>query len=158
MTEIFTIGHSNLKADAFLDLAKGAGINMIVDVRSKPSSRFPHFGRDNFIRLVRPAGIDYLWGGRVLGGLNPIEPENPMFVEKMDKIISIAQEEGRKVALMCSEGNPCECHRAGKCTAWLHKHHPDIKISHVVKGGEILSNEQVLPGVKSFLRWPSLSY
>jgi hypothetical protein len=40
--DLLTIGHSNLPADAFMALVRGAGVTAIADVRSVPfSRRFP---------------------------------------------------------------------------------------------------------------------
>ena len=47
--EVFTIGHSNHTPERFLELLHQHKITMLVDVRSKPQSRFPHFQRDNLI-------------------------------------------------------------------------------------------------------------
>ena len=70
--EVLTIGHSNHGPDKFLSLLKQHSVTMIIDVRSKPTSRFPHFARDNLIRLVRSNEIDYRYGGNVLGGMGNI--------------------------------------------------------------------------------------
>jgi hypothetical protein len=60
--EVFTIGHSNHSADKFTGLLKQHGITMLVDVRSKPRSRFSQFQRDNLIELMRKANVTYLYG------------------------------------------------------------------------------------------------
>lgn len=67
--EVWTIGHSNHSFEKFLGLLQQHKISMLVDVRSRPSSRFTHFIRDNLIRGVRENGIDYRYGGNVLGGM-----------------------------------------------------------------------------------------
>jgi uncharacterized protein (DUF488 family) len=155
--ELFTIGHSNLKWNDFLALLKAAGITLLIDVRSKPSSRWPQFQRDNLAKGVRSEGIEYLWGGRFLGGMNPIPPTEEMFVAKMEAILDKVKN-GEKIALMCSEGKPCECHRAGKLTAWVAKYRPDVKVTHILRNGEIATQEAIAPTVKDFLRWPELDY
>src|SRR5436305_1376257 len=60
MTSIFTIGHSTHEPDAFLALLRGAGIELLVDVRRFPSSRrFPWFGRAELERSLRETGVGY---------------------------------------------------------------------------------------------------
>ena len=44
---IFTVGHSNHSLDMFIDLLKSHKIDVVVDVRSKPFSRFsPQFNTE----------------------------------------------------------------------------------------------------------------
>ena len=38
--DLFSIGHSNIPADRFLAMLRGAGVNAVADVRSVPFSRF----------------------------------------------------------------------------------------------------------------------
>lgn len=134
--ELFTIGHSNHSADKFLKLVKDAGITMLVDVRSKPNSRFPHFKRDNLIQMVRANGVDYRWGGQVLGGLAHYGVEHGMFKAKMDAVLALGVD--HKVALLCSEGKPCECHRAGKLTAYMLREKPTFACTHILPDGALV--------------------
>ena len=43
--EILTVGHSNHEEAAFLELLRGAGVELLVDVRANPRSRYPQFNR-----------------------------------------------------------------------------------------------------------------
>ena len=66
---IFTIGHSTLALESFLDLLKKAGVTAVADVRSAPfSRRLPHFSRDNFRASLKKIGIKYVFLGKELGG------------------------------------------------------------------------------------------
>jgi len=151
--EVLTIGHSNHSADTFVGLLKDAKINVLVDVRSKPSSRFAHFQRDNLLKLVGNAGIQYLYGGLALGGMSNYGPKDKLFVDKMDRIISLACS-GSRVAMMCSEGKPCECHRAGKLTAWLHRERKDVKTTHILPNGQMVDGREYEPTVIAAVQWP----
>jgi uncharacterized protein (DUF488 family) len=66
--ELWTVGHSNISFEKFAALLKQHGITMIVDVRSDPFSRWRHFNRDKLIRTLSEQGIDYRYGGSLLGG------------------------------------------------------------------------------------------
>ena len=46
-TQIWTIGHGNRSIDTFLGLLQEHGIQVLVDVRSFPTSRIEHFKRAN---------------------------------------------------------------------------------------------------------------
>jgi len=121
---VFTIGHSNHSLETFVGLLKSHKIDVLVDVRSKPFSRFsPQFNKENLEKAVKASGIKYLFLGKELGGrpqgsefydnhgfvLYSRIAESPLFLEGIDRLM-----EGIKtyrVAVMCSEENPVNCHR-----------------------------------------------
>ena len=131
---IYTIGHSNLSIDRFLELLDDHGIRLIVDVRSAPYSRFaPHFNRADLEHALSLHQIEYRYAGDFLGG-RPADPElyregtipnerhdflqavnyekvaqTPAFRRGLDRLIELA--ESSTVAVLCSEENPRECHR-----------------------------------------------
>lgn len=152
--EVFTIGHSNHTPERFLSLLHQHKITMLVDVRSKPQSRFPHFQRDNLIQLVRSNGVDYRFGGNVLGGMGNVQIEASLFVMKMDAILEMTSE-GHRVAMMCSEGKPCECHRAGKLTAWLHRNRQHVCTTHIMTNGQTIDARAYEPKVIPSVTWPT---
>lgn len=121
---IWTIGHSNRNFGAFLALLEQHRISDLVDVRSYPYSRFvPHFNRDQLRAAVEAAGIRYTFLGLALGGRpqhdDQIDAEGharydkmaheAVFVEATERLLQGAA--GHRVALMCSCGEPDECHR-----------------------------------------------
>jgi uncharacterized protein (DUF488 family) len=66
---IYTVGHSNLSADAFFATLAVPGIRTLADVRAIPASRrHPHFAREALAAACRERGIRYEWmpalGGR----------------------------------------------------------------------------------------------
>ena len=71
---LYTIGHSNHSAEAFLALLRGHGIGRVVDGRSRPVSRWPWFGRERLAAALSEAGLDYRRLGEGLGG-GPAAPE-----------------------------------------------------------------------------------
>jgi uncharacterized protein (DUF488 family) len=151
--ELFTIGHSNHPADTFVALLKKHKIDTLVDVRSAPRSRWPQFSRDGLIALMKKSEVTYLYGGGPLGGQVQSTTITQLFVDKMERVISLAGE-GKRVALMCSEGKPCECHRAGKLTRWLHTNKPAIKTTHILPKGELVDAKEYEPQVIPDVRWP----
>src|SRR5438067_4654884 len=71
---VFTVGHSNWPFPDFVRLLKGAGIDLVLDVRSRPASgRNPHFSQPVFETMLREEGIGYAFRGDELGG----RPDNP---------------------------------------------------------------------------------
>src|SRR5436309_14598733 len=75
---VFSIGHSNLSSEAFCHLLKRHAIEVLVDVRSHPQSRYaPHFSLEPLRSSTRAAGIRYVFLGRELGG----RPDDPAFYD-----------------------------------------------------------------------------
>jgi uncharacterized protein (DUF488 family) len=121
---LYSIGHSNHPLDAFLDLLRRHGIEVLVDVRSAPYSRYvPHFNPANLKTALKEAGFQYIYMGKELGGRPDGAEfydadghvrydrlaESPLFLAGLDRLISGA--ERYRVAMMCSEENPTDCHR-----------------------------------------------
>lgn len=66
---IYTIGHSNVHLEEIVKLLKKHGIEILLDVRSSPYSRFaPQFNRETLAESLWKAGIQYDYAGRHLGG------------------------------------------------------------------------------------------
>ncbi len=121
--DLFSIGHSNIPAERFIALQRGAGVTAIADVRSSPFSRFcPWFSAKNLAPLLAEAGIAYSPYGTALGG-RPRDPalyrdgiadfeamaRQPEFHAGLDRLVA---EAGRsRLCMMCSEREPLECHR-----------------------------------------------
>jgi uncharacterized protein (DUF488 family) len=121
--DLFTIGHSNLPADRFVDLLKTAGVTAIADVRSVPFSRWcPWFSRQPLAERLAQEGIAYLAMGDALGG-RPRDPRlyrdgvadyEAMAVtsEFRAGLTQVREAMARqRVCLMCAEREPLECHR-----------------------------------------------
>jgi Domain of unknown function DUF488 len=61
---IYTIGHSNIAVERFVDLLRLQLIQMLVDTRSQPYSRYaPQFHRKPLKTWLDYAGIAYLYRG-----------------------------------------------------------------------------------------------
>jgi uncharacterized protein (DUF488 family) len=121
---IWTIGHSNHTFERFVQLLRGEQIELVVDVRSYPYSRFAqHFNREQVESALRDKGICYLFLGEQLGG-RPTSDEHydeqgralydrmaqqPSFRAAIKRLIDGAGE--HRVMLMCSEADPHGCHR-----------------------------------------------
>ena len=121
---IFTIGHSTHEIDVFLGLLDQHGISAVADVRSTPASRFnPQFNRDPIKASLAKVGISYVFLGRELGARSD---DRSCYVDGKVQYDRLAQapayqdglvrlEAGRaehRIAIMCSERDPLDCHRA----------------------------------------------
>lgn len=131
---IHTIGHSNGRVADFIALLRQQDIAMIVDVRSLPYSQYtPQFNSENLKADLERAGIAYRFAGERLGG-RPKDPacykngelpdghadylklvdyaavaERDWYRAGIARLVELAA--ARRVAVMCSEENPLQCHR-----------------------------------------------
>src|SRR5690348_8262415 len=106
MTTIFTVGHSNVPKEKLVERLQTFSINRLVDVRTKPYSRFcPQYNREALARYLAENGITYDFKGSSLGGLL----ENIGYDESIRELAKRAETEN--VAVMCSEKDYRKCHR-----------------------------------------------
>jgi uncharacterized protein (DUF488 family) len=69
LVTIFSIGHSNQSVEAFLSLLQQHEIQVLVDVRSSPYSKYvPHFNSTPLAATLKRTGIKYMFMGQELGG------------------------------------------------------------------------------------------
>lgn len=71
MTEkltVYTIGHSNLPSRKFIHWLQQPQIELLVDVRSSPYSRYnPYFNREVLQARLTESGIDNYYTGEQMG-------------------------------------------------------------------------------------------
>lgn len=106
-TFIASVGHSNKPIVIFLKALKKHKIDVLVDVRTTPRSRFcPHFNQNALQDTLTKANIKYLYRGKNLGG----KGINVGYEEAIDELVVLARH-GAKVCVMCSESDYRKCHR-----------------------------------------------
>jgi uncharacterized protein (DUF488 family) len=158
--EVLTIGHSAHSWEHFVALLRSARVTAVADVRSSPySRRNPHFNRDALSEQLRSDGFSYVFLGKELGG-RPSEPrfyckgvadyekmaQTTEFSKGLDRIV-----EGTKkyrVALMCSERDPLDCHRCllvGRALAQR-----GVRVSHILDLGKVVSHAEIEDGLLKF--------
>src|SRR5438270_6620197 len=66
---VYSIGHSNQSAKAFLELLHAHEVQILIDVRSSPYSKYvSHFNSSTLAAIVQQYSIKYLFMGEELGG------------------------------------------------------------------------------------------
>lgn len=145
---IFTIGHSNHDLDHFRRLLTEHGIEVLVDVRSWPHSRYVEWADAAVLPgLIAEAGVRYLFLGGELGGrpegdgfydadghvLYGKVAEQQWFKEAIERLERGAEE--YRVAIMCSEENPAHCHRRLLVSKVLLEH--GVTVAHIRKNGQV---------------------
>lgn len=137
MTEpaILTIGHSNHPIEQFLRLVKEAGVRLIADVRSFPISRYaPQFNKEALANSLQNEGIAYIYLGKELGGRAHERPSMPLDFENGLRRV-IEESASRRIAMMCAERDPLDCHRGLLLSRRLAE--KGIAIGHILASGNI---------------------
>lgn len=104
---VFTIGHSVRAISEFLQKLKEHHIEIVVDIRTYPRSRFqPQYNQKALADSLSDVGVFYIYRGKNLGG----KEENIDYEETIDELVDIVRG-GEKVCVMCSEKDYKKCHR-----------------------------------------------
>ena len=138
MLELFSIGHSNHPIGYFVGLLQRHGITALADVRSVPySRRYPQFRRETLAESLRAAGIAYVFLGKELGGKRAggliDAARTPTFRAGLERLREGAQR--YRVAFMCAEREPLDCHRT--MLVARHLRAPDVTIRHILANGTV---------------------
>ena len=151
---LYTVGHSNHPIDKFLDLLTGNGISAIADVRSQPfSRRFPQFNKERLAASLSACGIAYVFLGQELGARSHDEScyedgqvqyqrlaATPLFKHGIDRVLTGA---GKfRVALMCAEKEPLDCHRTLLISRALEQR--GASITHILADGSVETQAQTM--------------
>ncbi len=123
---IYTIGYSGFPLNAFIQELKKHNINVVIDVRSSAySERYPDYNKPNIEQTLKQIGIYYRnytseFGARQEnrsfyspeGYLDfDIFSKSNQFQSGVSKMVD-SVEKGYKIAFMCAEKEPIQCHRA----------------------------------------------
>jgi uncharacterized protein (DUF488 family) len=151
---LFSIGHSNHPLETFLALLRRHRIEVLVDARSHPYSRFAsHFDTGSLKKAVVEAGMKYLFLGKELGGrpegdefydaqghvLYSRVAESPEFLEGIRRLETGVTR--YRVALLCSEENPSGCHRRLLVGRVLAAH--GIMLDHIRGDGRVQTESEL---------------
>jgi uncharacterized protein (DUF488 family) len=146
---IYTIGHSHVAIEGFIDLLRLHPIQVLIDTRSQPYSRYaPQFNRESLKTSLQQAGIAYLYLGDELGG-RPKDaqyhlPSGKVDYERLAEAPSYRgglarlkhEAEGRSVAMMCSEADYRKCHRYWLITRSLVN--DGVEVHHILHSGDLI--------------------
>ena len=150
---IYTIGHSNYEVDEFLKIVTAYGIQIIIDIRSAPYSKYcPQFNKDIIEKVLNNSGIKYLFLGKELGA-RPDDPtcyeynrvqfdklkETELYKRGKERLKECANE--CTIALMCSEKDPINCHRTILVSRLLKGE--GIEVRHILDESKTVSQNEI---------------
>ncbi len=153
---LYTVGHSTHPIEEFVALLQKHGVTCLADVRSQPYSRWnPHFNREQLARALALAGIVYQFLGDTLGGrpdqADLYDPgserpnysrqrETPLYRQGLSALEALAH--AQPTAMMCSEGDPDECHRTLLIVPSLLDANYDVQ--HILPDGNLRPAEEAV--------------
>ncbi|WP_315796034.1 DUF488 domain-containing protein [Bradyrhizobium sp. SZCCHNRI3043] len=162
---VFTIGHSTQPVDRFIDLLQRHGITAIADVRSKPYSRMnPQFNRENLKKRLREANIKYVFLGRELGARSEDQScycngqvqydllaKTDLFKAGIERVREGSTD--YRIALMCAEKEPLDCHRTILVSRELAEN--GMQVVHILYSGQLEKHEEAIGRLIRMMRIPN---
>ena len=152
---LYSIGHSTHRIEAFIALLQQHAITALADVRSIPYSRFAaQYRREPLAASLNAAGIRYVFLGRELGArsdnLDCYDDtgrvrydrlaQTPLFRRGLDRLHTGMK--AHRIALMCAEKDPADCHRALLVAQALHA--DGVAVSHIHADGRQEAHDALL--------------
>ena len=173
--EIYTIGHSTHTENEFVILLKKYEIEILVDVRSFPTSKYvPQFNKENMKIWLPREGIKYLHmaelGGRrsknkdidesLVDGWKNVAFRNYAeysltkgYEEGIDRLFVLSEK--NRVCIMCAEAVPWRCHRSIISNTLVSE---GISVYHIMPEGHVITHEIGMYGPKAIKEGPQLIY
>ena len=152
---LYTIGHTNHSHEDFLELLLAHQIEYLLDVRSTPFSQFTsQFNKDIIADFLKKNGINYNHMGKYFGA-RPMDRslytdkgyldfdkarESDDFKKGMDNVI-LGLNKGYNIALMCTEKDPFDCHRAIMVSRGFDL--KGIEVNHILPDGKLISQREL---------------
>lgn len=152
---IYTIGYTGFSKEEFIDILKGKGINVVIDVRSTPySERYPDYNKENLEKILKSNKIYYRNYVKEFGARQDnmdfysadgyldfeIFSRSEQFLSGVEKIRnSVAK--GYEIVLLCAEKNPIQCHRTILVARAFHKLGYDV--IHLLPGGDTITHKEI---------------
>ena len=151
---VWTIGHSRHEIEEFAQLLEQNSIEVVVDVRTIPSSKMaPQFNELTLRRALEDKKIEYIFMGKELGGrpdgdhmydekghvLYNKLAESDLFRVGLERLLTGISK--YRVAIMCSEGKPEGCHRHLLISRVLQD--SNIEVLNILTDGSITTYSEI---------------
>ena len=147
---LYSIGHSNHQINEFIALLKRHDIEAIADVRSAPYSRYnPQYNKEELLKSLKEESIAYVYLGRELGARRDeaeclrngkvdfsLVRQLPVFLSGIERLLDGVNK--MRVAMMCAEKDPMNCHRNVLISEHLKT--ASIEIVHILADGALINH------------------
>lgn len=173
--DIYTVGHSTHSQEEFVSILKAYDIEVLVDVRSYPGSKYvPQFNKENMEKWIPENSIEYIHmkelGGRrkgrkdldelLINGWQNTAFRNyagytltPEYEEGINRLISIGEK--KRVCYMCSESVPWRCHRLLISNTLVLR---GINVYHIMTESKTITHELGMYGAIPVIKGSRLIY
>lgn len=150
---IYSVGHSNYEADKFITILQSFSIDVVADVRSAPYSKYcPQFNKETIEQLLKNSGIKYLYLGKELGA-RPTDQScyvdaivsfeelklSKSFQQGISRLLDGIKK--HNIAIMCSEKEAINCHRAILISRVLKE--KGITVKHILSETESINQKDL---------------
>lgn len=111
--KLYTLGTSQRSSEDFIEILLSFSINAVIDVRSFPKSKRPHFNKDALSQLLSSNGLAYYFLGKELGGFRKGGYTAYIITDDFSRGIDALEVIARKdlSVIICAERLPWKCHR-----------------------------------------------
>lgn len=152
---LFSIGHSQHEISYFVNMLKTHDINYVLDVRSVPYSKYAiNYNREHIKKILNEHDIEYAFMGDFFGArpknLSLYQPNGYLNFERVEnsqafKIgfqnVKKGIDQGYRIAFMCTEKDPIDCHRAILVSYAFYK--SGYSINHIMSDNTIQTQEDI---------------
>lgn len=159
---IFTIGHSTQPIEQFMRLLLMHQVEAVADVRSTPYSRMNlQFNREILRTTLKSVDISYVFLGKELGARSDdrscyrngkvdyeLLARTELFRSGLERVQKGAKT--HRVALMCAEKDPLDCHRTILVARKLVER--GLPVSHILSDGRLETHDQSMSRLLRLLR------
>lgn len=157
ISTLYSIGHGHKTKEVFLKELRSFDIQFVVDVRSSPFSKWAEdFNQGVIEEWLRSANIRYVYMGDSIGGRPKdascyddegladyrLMANEFKFQKGLNRLVD-ANRKHCRVAIMCSESDPSECHRSKLIGRELYFSH-NISVNHIIGENKISSQEEIM--------------
>jgi uncharacterized protein (DUF488 family) len=157
ISTLYSIGHGHKTKEEFVKELKFYKIQYLIDVRSIPFSKWAqHFNQGVIDVWLQEYSITYAYMGNYIGGKPQDDScydsegyfdyqkmaEMGNFKEGLKRLIS-ANEKGFRVAIMCTETDPLQCHRSKLIGRELY-FQKNINMTHIIEVNKSISQDEIM--------------
>ena len=153
--QLFSIGYGNRSFSSFMELLQKNGIEYLVDVRTKPYSKYnPDFIKEILESKLKDNRIRYVFMGDQIGGMpsdltcysdGKVDYDKckakESFIVGIERLIT-ALAKSLTVAIMCSESKPHECHRSKLLGVMLQER--GYELMHIDEEGIVVPQTHII--------------
>ena len=153
---LFSIGYATKSIETFLAQLKRYHIDAVADVRSVPYSKaFHDYHQEPLATTLKQNGIHYVYLGVELGPRSKDDnhydecgqvqfdrlAQSPLYLQGVARLES-GLGKGMKIALMCAEKDPADCHRS-LLIGYDLKRRLGLDLAHITHDGGIETQQQM---------------